>query len=44
MYSNLAPLADKRLDFRFHKNIEVQFEEIHILIQDLLVYITEPEA
>lgn len=43
VYSNLAPLAEKRLDFRFHKNIGVQFEEIHILIQDLLVYITEPE-
>ena len=42
--SYLVPIAEKRLDFRYHKNIVAQIEEHHIEIQDELIQVTNPEA
>ena len=42
--SYMVPIAEKRLDFRYHKNIVAQIEEHHIEIQDELIQVTNPEA
>ena len=39
----MIPIAEKRLDFRYHKNIGVQIEEQHFEIQDSLIQINNPE-
>ena len=41
--SYMVPIAEKRLDYRAHKNIGAQIEEIYFEIQDMLIQIHNPE-
>ena len=40
----MVPIAEKRLDFRYHKNVVAQIEELHIEIQDSIIQVTQPES
>ena len=40
----LAPLVEKRLDFRYHKDVWAKIEERHLEIQDSYLQILSPES
>ena len=42
--SSLVPIASKRLDFAYHKTLEVEIEEQEFEIQDRLMYLMEAES